>query len=625
MDFVEYKKNVTQIKVGKKLPTAIYVHDSALDSIPKKLLNHIANTIEELSLSNIEWNLIKFHKNDHKISLLYYPSFDEYSYPPLSQSITIDIENKSTTTSNYSNSENPPILHRKETFVKKNHPLIGLFTEITTEGENIGLYEKTRSIGFKQNWERLIKSKAHYLDEHGRLKALIIKPTNKHLSKNFNGQVERHKTAINRHQLSKPMSILAKHEYLNGEYSIFDYGCGKGDDVRELEAHGLNVSKYDPHHYPDESKIISDIVNLGFVLNVIEDRNERDKTLQDAWILSKKLLIVSVMIAGESTLQKFTPYKDGVITKTNTFQKYYAQSEMRYYIETILNEQAIPVGQGVFLIFKDKIEEQNFLVKRQYINRDWQQKTIREIQSNPVKIKKSIFEKHIELFSHYWETTLKLGRIPTNNEFEYSDQIRRIVGSHLKAHKFLINIFGENIFNESVEKRRNDLLVYFALGLFEKRRPQTHMPESLKRDIKAFFNTYTSAIESAKNILFSLSNTNVIQEACTNAYNILKCGLMEEGHSYTFHKKYIGDLPPELRIYIGCATQLYGDLEDIHLIKSHITSGKVSLMGYDDWNKKEPLLLERIKIKLREQDVDFFDYIGRYKPTPLLNKEKFLN
>ncbi len=624
MNFVEFKKNVSQISVGKKLPTAIYIHESALDSIPPKLLSHVITVIEELALSKTEWNLLKLYKNDHKVSLLHYPEFDEYAYPALTQSITIDIENNTFTKSNYQTSENPPILHRKETFVKTDYPHINLFNEITSEGEKIGLYENPRSIGFKKNWGRIIKSKGHYLDDSGRLKALIEKPVNTNLNKNFSGEVERHKTAINRHKLSKPMSILAKHNYLNGDYSLFDYGCGKGDDARELEAHGLNVAKYDPHHYPNGDKIKSDIVNLGFVLNVIEERAERDETLKNAWALSNKILAVSVMIAGDAMLEKFSPYKDGVITKANTFQKYYAQSEIRYYIENILNVQAIPAGQGIFLIFKDKIEEQNFLVKRQYISRDWRQKTIRELKTNPIKIKKSIFEKHIELFTHYWETTLKLGRIPANSEFEYSEQIRRITGSHLKAHHLLLELFGENVFNEAAEKRKNDLLVYFALSLFEKRRPQTHMPENLKRDIKAFFNSYTSAIEYAKAVLFSLSNTDIIKEACINAYNILQCGLMEEGHSYTFHKKYIGDLPPELRIYIGCATQLYGDLEDIQLIKAHITSGKVSLMGYDNWNKKEPLLLERIKIKLREQDVDFFDYVGVFTPAPLINKNIFI-
>jgi len=31
-------------------------------------------------------------------------------------------------------------------------------------------------------------------------------------------------------------------------------------------------------------------------------------------------------------------------------------------------------------------------------------------------------------------------------------------------------------------------------------------------------------------------------------------------------------------------------------------------MRYDDWEKDEPLLMEGIKIKMRERDVDFFEY-----------------
>ena len=47
-------------------------------------------------------------------------------------------------------------------------------------------------------------------------------------------------------------------------------------------------------------------------------------------------------------------------------------------------------------------------------------------------------------------------------------------------------------------------------------------------------------------------------------------------------------------------------------------------MRYDDWWKDEPMLLERIKIKLRELDVDFFDYSGDFSPQPLFNKNIFI-
>ena len=115
----------------------------------------------------------------------------------------------------------------------------------------------------------------------------------------------------------------------------------------------------------------------------------------------------------------------------------------------------------------------------------------------------------------------------------------------------------------------------------------------------------------------------LIEESCNKAFKQLQSGYLDEGHSFTFHKRHLGNLPPELRIYIGCATQLYGDLDRIHLIKAHMTSGKVSLMRYDDWDKDEPLLVERIKIKMRDQDVDFFDYGDRFESPSLSNKSDF--
>ena len=63
--------------------------------------------------------------------------------------------------------------------------------------------------------------------------------------------VARHKTAIGRSQLSAPMQMLARHGFLDGEHSIIDYGCGRGDDIAifielhtevELSAHWLGGS-----------------------------------------------------------------------------------------------------------------------------------------------------------------------------------------------------------------------------------------------------------------------------------------------------------------------------------------------------------------------------------------------
>ena len=55
-------------------------------------------------------------------------------------------------------------------------------------------------------------------------------------------------------------------------YSVLDYGCGKGDDLRALIAQGIDCSGWDPVFLPDEELTKADIVNLGYVINVIEDK-----------------------------------------------------------------------------------------------------------------------------------------------------------------------------------------------------------------------------------------------------------------------------------------------------------------------------------------------------------------
>ena len=625
MEYLQFKQLVNKITVGKKLPDSIYTHESAVDAVPEPLTKLILKIANALKIPDEDWNIIKFYRRDFKVAFLFYPSFESNSYPALKHSFTVDLAKLTVRKSEYGKTDNPPILHRKETFVDENYPLKALFKEITKEGEVAGLYESKRTIGFLKNWERLISTRGYFLDEEGRLKPKANAPI-KFSSCNEAGieNIERHRTAIDRNKLSQPMQILARHDYLNGDWSVLDYGSGKGDDLRELEAHGLDASGWDPVHNPEGLLVNSDIVNLGFVLNVIEEKEERIDCLKRAWSYADKLLIVSVMIAGDSAISKFAPYKDGVITSRKTFQKYYAQSEFRSFIETNLAENAIAVGQGIFIIFKDKVEEQSFLLKRQHIKRDWQQKTQREIRTRDISTNKDLIDKHIDLFTDFWETSLELGRIPSNNEFEYSDQIRRVAGSHNKAHQAFATHFGKKLFSEAQQKRKEDLLVYFALGLFEKRKPQTLMPESLKRDIKAFYSSYNDALEQARNALFSVGNPILIEEACVKAYEKIKCGEFNEGHDYIFHKDYLGDLPTELRIYVGCATQLYGDLEEIQLIKIHMTSGKVSLMRFKDWDSDTPYLTERIKIKMRDQDVEFFDYVGEFQPQPLSNKAIYL-
>jgi DNA phosphorothioation-associated putative methyltransferase len=152
------------------------------------------------------------------------------------------------------------------------------------------------------------------------------------------------------------------------------------------------------------------------------------------------------------------------------------------------------------------------------------------------------------------------------------------------------------------------------------------MAEGMKRDIKAFFGTYQNAIESAKEALFSVSNVQLINNLCEKAVTELPACQLNTNHSLVFHERYLNQLPPELRIYVGCAAQLVGELEDIDLVKIHISSGKVSFMVYEEFDSSPlPRLTERIKVRMRDQDVDFFDYVEPYRPPLLYWKSRYID
>ena len=144
--------------------------------------------------------------------------------------------------------------------------------------------------------------------------------------------------------MSSPMGHLLRFGFLDGTHSVFDYGCGRGDDLRLLASMDIPATGWDPEYRPDGRQEPADVVNLGFVLNVIEDAEERRNTLRTAFALARKVLIVSVMVGYQREREQFAAFRDGVRTRRNTFQRYFTQDEFRSYVEGTLEVNAIPVA-----------------------------------------------------------------------------------------------------------------------------------------------------------------------------------------------------------------------------------------------------------------------------------------
>ena len=90
----------------------------------------------------------------------------------------------------------------------------------------------------------------------------------------------RHKTAIRRGDFSRPVKCLLRDGLLGKDVTFFDYGCGRGEDVDLLTAEGVACGGWDPAYRPDAPQQEADVVNLGYVINVIEDPAERAATLR---------------------------------------------------------------------------------------------------------------------------------------------------------------------------------------------------------------------------------------------------------------------------------------------------------------------------------------------------------
>jgi DNA phosphorothioation-associated putative methyltransferase len=151
--------------VGKLLPDDLYVHRSALDSLAPLL--RIYEGCGRAYLGEVEGaNLIKIHRRTGKLSYLIYPEFEDDPHPALQRCVKLNLRTRQIECYEYGESANPPILHRKETFLAADHPLREKFANLTAKEEKVGLLTETSSIGTREGWNRRLAEKGLALKGH---------------------------------------------------------------------------------------------------------------------------------------------------------------------------------------------------------------------------------------------------------------------------------------------------------------------------------------------------------------------------------------------------------------------------------------------------------------------------
>ena len=423
-------------------------------------------------------------------------------------------------------------------------------------------------------------------------------------------QVHRHKAAIKRNDLSLPIKCAIRDSLLKSSSTVFDFGCGHGENITLLRSEGIPCFGWDPAFFPNEELIESNIVNLGYVINVIEDPVERNQTLQSAWRLATKVLVVAARVQVPDRGKQHVEFGDGIITRIGTFQKYYTQAELREYIESTLEADALPAAIGIFYVFKDEEWKQRYVANRYRRRSTVPRKRLSELK----------FEQHRELLDSLMQRITDLGRLPHEDEFDSSNPAIEHFGSMKRAFRLIKRVTGEEDWEDIGKSRTEDLLVYLALARFEKRPALKKLPIELQRDIKALFRSYKVACQMADLLLFRVGDPEAIDDACKHS----EVGKLLPNALYV-HKSAINSLEPLLRIFEGCARSYLGEIEDTNIVKLHRFSGKISYLAYPNFDKKpHPELIRSVKLSLRTLDLDCYDYSESKNPPVLHRKETFL-
>jgi DNA phosphorothioation-associated putative methyltransferase len=403
--------------------------------------------------------------------------------------------------------------------------------------------------------------------------------------------IQRHKTAIRRPGFSLPVNCLLRDSLLDASRTFFDYGCGHGQDLNLLQGSGISCAGWDPVHRPQTDPTPADVVNLGYVINVIENPQERGETLRRAWDLTRGILVVGAQGEFAAANKELPSFNDGVLTSRGTFQKYYSQAELKAYIERQLETDAVPAAPGVFYVFRTEDLKQQYLANR----------FRRQASAPQPRISEALFEEHRDVLNPFIAALARLGRMPAEDELPEASQIIARLGSLKRAFAVVQRVTDAEPWAAIGTRRREDLLVYLALARFQRRPALSKLPLSLQRDIRAFLGTYERACREADELLFTTGDPTAIDLACEQS----PVGLLRSNGLLVRHEA-IDRLSPLLRVYEGCARALLGQMDEANIIKLHRVSGKVSYLVYRGLEGPEPPeLLLRVKVALRTLRIDY--------------------
>lgn len=420
-------------------------------------------------------------------------------------------------------------------------------------------------------------------------------------------EINRSQTAIRRHRCSRPIALALAHGLIAPNTSVFDYGCGRGEDVSFLKKRGIAAIGWDPNLSPDQSLAKADIVNLGYVLNVIEDPAERSSTLKKAFSLARQALIVAVRV--DRTPAKTTNFTDGHVTSRGTFQKIFTQTEFREYLKATLGRHAYPATLGVAYVFADEAAESTYIANCALTRRVAHRTELID-QFSKDRIAKSFVRK-----------MRKYGRPPLPEEFTSYTKLLERYGSPQRIERLALGQIDAESLNDTREQKREDILTYLSMLRLEGLRPPPAraLPSGIYADIKAIWGNYQSALDDANRFLFQIGQPDVVAKAVEQ----VPVGKRVNDTLYV-HRSVEELLPALLRLVVFAGKQIVGDT-GYNLLKLWWDGRKVAFLTYDRFDEDaHPRLMNSVLVYLPRADYGVREYSDSFNPPILHRKETFV-
>jgi len=390
---------------------------------------------------------------------------------------------------------------------------------------------------------------------------------------------------------------------LRPEWTVLDYGSGRGGDVVRLAHLGIPAIGWDPHHGGARPNEPQDIVTLTYVINVIEDPAERQAVLSDAWSLSSRCLVVSTRLTWERKQVNGSAVGDGTVTKKNTFQRLFSPAELRNLVERTTRVRAISPIPGVAYAFRHDGDRLAYLARRAAPEQVWQEGE--DTQSAIAAVVEFLEQR---------------GRMPEVEETPDAllSLLRNVPG------RKLARLAAEAADPEQIRqgRRRSVLNVLLLLGMevFNGRSPLQSLPLPVQADVRAFFESYKEACRRADRLLLKLRDDTYLRNVMRNSV-----GKMTPTAIYV-HRRAVEHVPVLLKLYEHCGAVAVGRPGDWDVLKLSHEGRSVSWLGYPDFDRDpHPRLAWSYSVDMRKLEGSYRSYYESGNRPLLHRKHEFLS